>query len=99
MAENQQNLDIKQAAGRLGVHRNTLDRMINSGEIAICRIRGRVFIPQAVVNDFICKKTITISKGKLCPSENGEMPGKSDFKLAAKDTKNVLHRLLHERTL
>ena len=56
MAENQQNLDIKQAAGRLGVHRNTLDRMINSGEIAICRIRGRVFIPQSVVNDFICKK-------------------------------------------
>ena len=99
MAENQQNLDIKQAAGRLGVHRNTLDRMINSGEIAICRIRGRVFIPQAVVNDFICKKTITISKGKLCLSESAMGAGESVFSMAAKESKEVLKRLLHDKTL
>jgi excisionase family DNA binding protein len=46
-------LSIKEAAGELGVHRDTIKHAINTGEIEANKIGGRYYIPAKQIKDIV----------------------------------------------
>ncbi|WP_072766923.1 helix-turn-helix domain-containing protein [Nitrosospira sp. Nsp11] len=60
-------LTIPQAAERLSISRRTLEREINDGEIAVCRVRGRVLIAESDLNAYISRLRTYTEKTEICP--------------------------------
>lgn len=59
-------LTIPEAALRLSISRRTLEREINDGEIAVCRVRGRVLIAESDITAYISRLRSYKQKSEIC---------------------------------
>lgn len=89
-------LTLPAAAERLSLSRRTIEREIAAGRLAVVQIRGAVRIDEADLEAYIQQSRTT--RAPSCPSENEAIDGMSAFKSAARESSEVLARLLRKRT-
>lgn len=89
-------LTLPAAAARLSLSRRTLEREIAAGRLAVVQLRGAVRIDENDLSAYIDRSKHT--RRPPCPSENAAIDGMSEFKAAARESKEALGRLLRKRT-
>ncbi len=89
-------LTIPAAADRASVSRRTIEREIAAGRLPVIPIRGAVRIDERDLEAYIQQSRTT--RTPSCPSESAVIDGMSAFRSAAKESREVLDRLLRKRT-
>lgn len=89
-------LTIPEAAERLSVSRNTVDREISAGRIPIIKIRGACRIDADDLTTYI--QSIKQHRQPIqCQSENAAQLGTSGFRRTARESSGALADLLQKR--